>query len=111
MTSRSSFTRRSPSSGSATCSSAIINCAKEKFGIALLGLVVPFLSLVGAFRLGRPTSPWARLFYRSDHKKQRAVARFEGRRTLEPPHVPSMRHVRESLHRGSAGGADGGQAG
>ena len=89
----------------------LVNCAKEKFGIALLGLVVPFLSMIGAFRLGRPTSPWARLLYRSDKKKERARKRFEGRRMLEPPHVPSMRHVRESLHCGRAGGAGGGQAG
>ncbi len=82
---------------------AVINCAKEKFGIALLGLVVPFLSLIGAFRLGRPTSPWARLFYRSERKRERARARFEGRRMLEPPHVPSLRHVRESLHRDRGG--------
>ncbi len=86
----------------------LVNCAKEKFGVALLGLVVPFLSLIGALRLGRPTSPWARLFYRSEKKRARARARFEGRRSLEVPHVPSMRHVRESLHRGSA---DDGQAG
>jgi hypothetical protein len=86
---------------------AVVNCAKEKFGIALLGLVVPFLSLIGAFRLGRPTSPWARLFYRSERKRARARARFEGRRMLEPPHVPSLRHVRESLRR-SRGGEEGG---
>jgi hypothetical protein len=82
---------------------AIVNCAKEKFGIALLGLVVPFLSLIGAFRLGRPTSPWARLFYRSERKRERARVRFEDRRMLEPPHVPSLRHVRESLHRDRGG--------
>ena len=51
---------------------ALVNCAKEKFGVALLGLVVPFLSLIGALRLGRPTSPWARLFYRSEKKRERA---------------------------------------
>ena len=89
----------------------LVNCAKEKFGIALLGLVVPFLSMIGAFRLGRPTSPWARLLYRSDKKRERARERFEGRRMLEPPHVPSMRHVRESVRRRRAGGAGDGQAG
>lgn len=77
----------------------LINCAKEKFGIALLGLVVPFLSIIGVFRLGRPTSPWARLFYRSDKKKQRARERFENRKLFELPHVPSLRHVRESMRR------------
>ncbi len=76
------------------------------FGIALLGLVVPLLSLIGAFRLGRPTSPWARLFYRSEKKKERARRRFADRRMLEPPHVPSLRHVRETSR-----GAGGGQAG
>jgi hypothetical protein len=75
----------------------LINCAKEKFGVALLGLVVPFLSLIGALRLGRPTSPWARLLYRSEKKRARAQARFADRSMFEPPHVPSMRHVRESL--------------
>jgi hypothetical protein len=90
---------------------AVVNCAKEKFGIALLGLVVPFLSLIGAFRLGRPTSPWARLFYRSEKKRERARKRFAGRRSLEPPHVPSMRHVRESLRRHPGGTAGDGQAG
>ena len=75
----------------------LINCAKEKFGIALLGLVVPFLSLIGALRLGRPTSPWARLLYRSEKKRSRAAKRFADRSMFEPPHVPSMRHVRESL--------------
>jgi len=95
---------------------AVVNCAKEKFGIALIGLVVPFVSLIGAFRLGRPGSPWGRLFYRGEHKRERARARFEGRRMLEPPHVPSLRHVRESLRRGGSGGEGGasrsdGQAG
>jgi len=85
---------------------AVVNCAKEKFGVALVGLVVPFVSLVGAFRLGRPTSPWARLFYRSDRKRRRAEDRFAGRRMLEPPHVPSLRHVRESLRR-EGGGEEG----
>jgi len=89
---------------------AVVNSAKEKFGIALLGLVVPLLSLIGAFRLGRPTSPWARLFYRSGSKRERARRRFEDRRMLEPPHVPSMRHVREAL-RGGDGAAGRGQAG
>jgi lysyl-tRNA synthetase class 2 len=77
----------------------LINCAKEKFGVALLGLVIPFLSFICACRLGRPTSPWARLLYRSDKKKERARKRFENRKMFEPPHVPSMRHVRESLRR------------
>ncbi len=55
----------------------IVNCAKEKFGIAAVGLFVPLVALVGAARLGRPTSVWARIY--DDQKKQRAADRFAGR--------------------------------
>ena len=52
------------------------NLAKEKFGMAAIGLLVPPVALVSAFRLGRPGSPWARIFYRSDAKRERAKRRF-----------------------------------
>ena len=55
---------------------ALVNLAKEKFGMAALGLVVPPLGLVGALRLGRPGSLWARVFYRSEGKRSRARQRF-----------------------------------
>ena len=64
----------------------IVNCAKEKFGIAAIGLFVPLVSLVGAARLGRPTAIWARLY--DDEKTQRAAERFPGR---PAPHRPSRR--------------------
>lgn len=64
----------------------IINCAKEKFGIAAVGLFVPLVSLVGAARLGRPTSIWARLY--DEGKRERAVERFAGRTS---PQLPSRR--------------------
>ena len=54
---------------------ALVNAAKEKFGMALVGVFFVPVGLVGAFRLGRPHSLWARLFYR-EHKKQRARLRF-----------------------------------
>ena len=54
---------------------ALVNAAKEKLGIAVLGLLVPVVGLVGAFRLGRPTSLWARAFY-SEAKRFRARERF-----------------------------------
>jgi len=54
----------------------LVNLAKEKFVMALIGLFVPPVGLVGAFRLGRPRSLWARLFYRSERKKTRARERF-----------------------------------
>ncbi|UJA20057.1 hypothetical protein HJD18_07370 [Thermoleophilia bacterium SCSIO 60948] len=42
---------------------ALINAAKEKFATALIGLVISPIALWGAFRLGRPSSLWARRFY------------------------------------------------
>jgi hypothetical protein len=56
---------------------AVVNLAKEKFGIAILGFLVPPIGIVAAFRLGRPHSLWARLFY-GDRKRERAKARFSG---------------------------------
>jgi hypothetical protein len=54
----------------------LVNLAKEKFAIAVIGLFVPPVGLVGAFRLGRPHSLWARLFYRSERRRERAGERF-----------------------------------
>jgi hypothetical protein len=64
---------------------AAVNFAKEKFGIAVIGLVFLPVGLVGAFRLGRPRSLWARLFYRED-KKQRARRRFGEPSPAPAPH-------------------------
>ena len=55
---------------------ALINFAKEKFGMGLVGLFLSPVSLIGAIRLARPHSPWARLFYR-DKKLARARERHE----------------------------------
>jgi hypothetical protein len=54
---------------------AVANLAKEKFGVAVLGFLIPPIGIVAAFRLGRPRSLWARLFY-GERKKQRAEERF-----------------------------------
>jgi hypothetical protein len=54
----------------------MVNLAKEKFGVAAAGLVIPPVALVGAFRLGKPGSLWARAFYRSEAKRERATRRF-----------------------------------
>lgn len=61
---------------------AIVNLAKEKFGIALVGLVVPFVGLAGALRLARPRSAWARLY--REQKRERARQRFAGRESPWP---------------------------
>jgi hypothetical protein len=57
---------------------ALVNAAKEKFGMAAAGLLIPPVGLVGAVRLGKPGSLWAKLFYRSDRKQAKARARFAG---------------------------------
>jgi hypothetical protein len=43
---------------------ALLALAKGKPRTALIGVVVPFVALIGAVRLARPVSPWARRFYR-----------------------------------------------
>ncbi len=63
---------------------ALVNLAKEKFGVALVGLFLPPVGLVGALRLGRPHSLWARLFYR-EHQRARARERFQRKAATEPP--------------------------
>jgi len=54
---------------------AIVNAAKEKFGMAILSILVPVAGLVSAFRLAKPHSVWAKLFYRHG-KKERSEDRF-----------------------------------
>jgi hypothetical protein len=58
---------------------ALVNAAKEKFGMALASLLIWPVGVVGAFRLGKPHSLWARFFYRREEKRARARERFGGR--------------------------------
>jgi hypothetical protein len=58
---------------------ALVNAAKEKFGMALLGFVVPFVHPVGAVRLGKPNSIWAKLFYKHG-QLERSRERYAGSR-------------------------------
>jgi hypothetical protein len=58
---------------------ALINAAKEKFGMAILSILLPVFGLPSAFRLAKPNSVWARLFYRHE-KKKRSEERFAGSR-------------------------------
>jgi lysyl-tRNA synthetase class 2 len=58
---------------------ALVNASKEKFGMAILGFLVPGVHIVGAVRLAKPNSVWAKLFYR--HRKLReSKRRFKGSR-------------------------------
>jgi hypothetical protein len=56
---------------------AAANLAKEKFATAIIGIVVPPVGLVGALRLAKPHSLWARLLY-GEEKQARSRSRFEG---------------------------------
>jgi hypothetical protein len=58
---------------------ALVNAAKEKFGMAVWSIIVPVVGIPSAFRLAKPRSVWARLFYRHG-KKQRSEERFAGPR-------------------------------
>ena len=54
----------------------LISLFKGKARMAVLGTLVPFVALIGALRLARPVSPWAKRFYRSRHRaRSRAVLR------------------------------------
>jgi hypothetical protein len=58
---------------------ALVNCAKEKFGMAVWSILIPVVGIPSAFRLAKPRSVWARLFYRHG-KRQRSEQRFGGSR-------------------------------
>ncbi|MDQ1011251.1 type IV secretory pathway TrbD component [Streptomyces sp. V4I23] len=50
----------------------IVTLFKGKLRMAMIGVLVPFVAVVGAVRLARPGSPWARRVYR---RRPRARAR------------------------------------
>ena len=58
---------------------ALVNAAKEKFGMALWSILIPVVGIPSAFRLAKPRSVWARLFYRHG-KKEGSEQRFAGPR-------------------------------
>lgn len=54
----------------------VIICAlKGKFWFAAIGVFIPIFAIVGAIRLAKPHSSWARNRY-NDYKMGRARARF-----------------------------------
>ncbi|MFF3952350.1 hypothetical protein ACFYY1_04005 [Streptomyces sp. NPDC001890] len=54
----------------------LIALFKGKARLAVIGTLVPFVALIGAIRLARPTSMWARRFYRNRHRaRARSVLR------------------------------------
>ncbi|EST23389.1 hypothetical protein [Streptomyces roseochromogenus] len=66
---------------------ALIALSKGKARIAVFGAVVPLVALVGAVRLARPGSPWARRFYgRRPRARAKAALRayHHDRRWVKP---------------------------
>jgi hypothetical protein len=58
---------------------AIVTLFKGKIWTGLLGLFLPLILIVSAFRLARPGSPWARWRYGSETRKLRRALRREER--------------------------------
>ncbi|GGN84341.1 hypothetical protein GCM10011579_074100 [Streptomyces albiflavescens] len=55
---------------------ALVALSKGKTRTAVFGVIVPFIALIGALRLARPGSPWAkRLYRRRPHARARARLR------------------------------------
>jgi hypothetical protein len=59
---------------------ALVNAAKEKFGMAIWSVVIPVVGIPSALRLAKPHSVWAKLFYRHG-KRERSEQRFAGSRS------------------------------
>ncbi|AZM78131.1 hypothetical protein D1J63_26755 [Streptomyces sp. KPB2] len=58
---------------------SLLALAKGKARLAIFGVIVPVIALVGAVRLARPGSPWARRFY-ARRPRARAKARLRAYR-------------------------------
>jgi hypothetical protein len=52
---------------------------KGKYWTGLIGILLPLFALVGAIRLARPRSPWARWRYKPGSRKARRAVAREGR--------------------------------
>lgn len=55
---------------------SIVTCLKGKLTLGLLSIFLPPVGLIAAYRLARPGSIWAQLFY-SPEQRTRAQARFD----------------------------------
>jgi hypothetical protein len=74
---------------------AVICLLKGKIWTGLLGLFLPILLYVGAIRLGRPGSPWARWYYEPHSRKMRRAMRHE--RQVRRPLIKAKIWVQEVI--------------
>lgn len=58
---------------------AVVTLLKGKIWTGLAGLFVPAVLVIGAIRIARPVSPWARWRYAPDSRKHRRAVRHEER--------------------------------
>jgi hypothetical protein len=72
---------------------ALVNGLKGKPLMAVVALFVPLVGLVGALRLARPGSLWARIY--SEGQRTRAEERFRDRSGLARVTHPHVTHERE----------------
>jgi len=57
---------------------SVVTCLKGKLTLGLLSIFLPPVGVVAAWRLGRPGSVWASVFYRNNPAKlERAARRFD----------------------------------
>ncbi|HEY6962992.1 MAG TPA: hypothetical protein VI408_13975 [Gaiellaceae bacterium] len=75
---------------------SVVTCLKGKLTLGLLSVFLPPVGIVAAWRLARPGSVWAQLFY-DDRRKARARARFDA----ETSRVEALRHAFADLLGGS----------
>jgi hypothetical protein len=61
---------------------SVVTCLKGKLTLGLLSVFLPPVGLVSAYRLARPGSVWAQLFY-DERKRRRARERFAPTSRLE----------------------------
>ena len=73
---------------------SLIALAKGKARTAIFGIIVPTVALIGAIRLARPKSPWARHFYTH---RPRARTRAERRATRSDRRWSRVRRCVEEL--------------
>ncbi|MCL9794843.1 hypothetical protein [Frankia sp. AgKG'84/4] len=71
---------------------------KGKYGMALLGVFLIPLAVVGSVRLARPNSPWDHWFYGRSPKKAARAARREA---AAPPLIVRLRTKAENLLAGA----------
>lgn len=74
---------------------AIVALLKGKVWTGLLGLLVPVLPEIGALRLARPGSPWARWRYTEGSRKLRRAYRREAR--IRQPLIRAKIRVQEFI--------------